>query len=368
MLEKKINQFEHPCCGISPNKDFSICKECSKRGESVKEITLKNLVKEPKLEDIKNPGGFYFCKTATCNTVYFNNEQHIYLHKEDVKARVGIKETECPVPVCYCFGWTRERIFDQIRDQGESTAFQEITARVKAGECDCWKNNPSGRCCLGEVNKVVKNGMELYGKRIRTKSGKLRNLPVVGSIISAIAASICCIGPVVLAILGIGGAGFFSKFEGLRQYFIVITFVLLGLTFYLTYKKREALCEDGTCKIRSAGKWNKIAVLAATTLVVFFLVFPYLHLSNHNPTSNQVTGEIVETAIHVEGMTCSGCEFNVENAVNKLKGIIQVRADYQHGKVYVKYEKEKVTLNDLKETIRKAGYRTLAPNTMKRND
>ncbi len=84
--------------------------------------------------------------------------------KEDVRVRVGIKETEDPIPVCYCFGWTREKIFNQIKEQGFSTAIQEISAKVKAGECACEINNPSGRCCLGEVNKVVKKGMEIYGK------------------------------------------------------------------------------------------------------------------------------------------------------------------------------------------------------------
>ncbi len=67
-------------------------------------------------------------------------------------------------PLDYCFGWTPERIFEQIRQSGHSTAVQEISAKVKARECACDIKNPSGRCCLGNVNKVVKKGMELYGK------------------------------------------------------------------------------------------------------------------------------------------------------------------------------------------------------------
>lgn len=86
------------------------------------------------------------------------------MHKKDIKVRVGIKETENPIPVCYCFGWTSERIFNQIKQLGYSTAVQEISDKVKAGECVCEIKNPSGRCCLGEVNKTVKRGIELYGK------------------------------------------------------------------------------------------------------------------------------------------------------------------------------------------------------------
>ncbi len=155
------------CCDIKVSGDTAICKECGGKGKPVSEITLKSLVKEPVLEAIESLSGFYYCETPTCGVVCFNNEQQVYLHKEDVKVRVGIKETESPIPVCYCFGWTQERIFEQIKQQGNSTAVKEISARVKAGECECEIKNPSGRCCLGDVNKVVKRGLELYGKNKR---------------------------------------------------------------------------------------------------------------------------------------------------------------------------------------------------------
>lgn len=157
-----MNQFEHSCCDeVSVNT--SICKECGNKGYAVEEITLKSLVKEPALETIESMDGFYHCETLSCKVVYFNNEQQVYLHKEDVKIRVGIKEIKDPIPVCYCFGWTQERIFEQIKQLGYSTAIQEISAKVKAGECTCETSCPSGRCCLGNVYKVVRIGMELYG-------------------------------------------------------------------------------------------------------------------------------------------------------------------------------------------------------------
>ncbi len=165
MYDKELNQPGHSCCSITTGGETSICKECGSKGKSVKEITLKSLVKESKLGGIKNFTGLCFCETSTCKVVYFNNEQNFYLHKEDVKIMVGIKETKGPIPICYCFGWTQDRIFSQIKQQGYSRAVQEISAKVKSGECACEVKNPSGRCCLGEVNKWVKRGMELYDKR-----------------------------------------------------------------------------------------------------------------------------------------------------------------------------------------------------------
>lgn len=106
MSDKELSQSEHSCCDVSESRGISICRECGNKGKSVKEITLKSLVRSQKLEAIKNLDGFFFCETPTCKVVYFNNEQQVYLRKEDVKVRVGIKETEDPIPVCYCFGWT----------------------------------------------------------------------------------------------------------------------------------------------------------------------------------------------------------------------------------------------------------------------
>lgn len=90
------------------------------------------------------------------------------------------------------------------------------------------------------------------------KINKKTKAPIFGALATAILASICCLGPIVLAVLGAGGAGLFSKFESLRPYLFGLTAILLGLAFYFTYRKRKVECEDGTCKIHKASKWNKI--------------------------------------------------------------------------------------------------------------
>ena len=156
MVMGKMNESENCCRDVSTSKGGSVCRECGNEGKAVKAITLKSLAKKPRLESIKILDGFYFCETPGCEVVYFSNEQDAYLHKEDVTVRVGIKETDDPVPVCYCFGWTRKKIIDQLKRQGFSTAVQEISSKVKARECACDVNNPSGRCCLGDVSKLVK--------------------------------------------------------------------------------------------------------------------------------------------------------------------------------------------------------------------
>jgi hypothetical protein len=122
-------------------------------------ITLESLLKEP--SRIGNLP-YRFCATPECPVVYFSQDGSALFHTSDLKVRVGIKEKEDPIPLCYCFGWDRERIWKEIRETGRSTAMASITQEVKAGNCFCERSNPQGTCCLGDVSEAVKEGMDLY--------------------------------------------------------------------------------------------------------------------------------------------------------------------------------------------------------------
>lgn len=152
------------CCSVpqNPETDQAICRECGHKGQSVLRKTLERILKD-ECRNVLQHADYLFCTSATCQVVYFSNETQQYFRKGDVRVRVGIKETDDPVPVCYCFDYTRDRIFREIRERGASTALPYITEKVKTGQCQCETENPSGRCCLGEVKKTVKAGLAISG-------------------------------------------------------------------------------------------------------------------------------------------------------------------------------------------------------------
>ena len=105
-----------------------------------------------------------------------------------------------------------------------------------------------------------------------------------GSILSAFLASACCVGPLIFALLGLGGAGLLVKFEPYRPYFMAITFALLGTGFYFTYRRPRTSASaasgaDGAacdCPAPRTNRAGRMMLWVATVLVVGFLVFPYL--------------------------------------------------------------------------------------------
>ena len=112
------------------------------------------MVRPEFLETVNKPG-FQFCRSAECEVVYFhpNGER---LTKADVQVRIGFKETEDPVPICYCFGFTEAMAREEIESSGSCTIPRRIAAEMKEERCVCEVRNPQGSCCLGDVTAVIK--------------------------------------------------------------------------------------------------------------------------------------------------------------------------------------------------------------------
>ena len=70
--------------------------------------------------------------------------------------------------------------------------------------------------------------------------------PLVAGVMAAIGASVCCVGPLVLLMLGIGGAwiAYLTALEPLRPWFIAATLLFLGLAFRRLYLQPQ-VCEPG---------------------------------------------------------------------------------------------------------------------------
>jgi CopZ-like zinc binding protein len=147
------------CCSVKPPAvpgAVMSCPECRGRSKRVDIHTVKSLVRQ--LPFGMAPAQYYFCGAPACDVVYFpSNPEAPIFRQGDLLVRVGLKEKCDPIPVCYCFGLARRDVADEIQRTGKSTVAERIKAEVKAGHCACEVKNPSGKCCLGEVMRVVED-------------------------------------------------------------------------------------------------------------------------------------------------------------------------------------------------------------------
>src|SRR6266852_8159149 len=73
-------------------------------------------------------------------------------------------------------------------------------------------------------------------------------LLTAGSVLGALAASSCCIVPLVLFGLGVSGAwiGNLTRLAPYQPYFVAATAACIGLGSWLRYRSRKAVCAEGT--------------------------------------------------------------------------------------------------------------------------
>jgi len=67
--------------------------------------------------------------------------------------------------------------------------------------------------------------------------------------------------------------------------------------------------------------------------------------------------DIKRRKLHVEGMTCGGCENRINSELSGLDGIKTVRAD-KGGTVDIKYDLMKIRLDAIEQKINDLGYRS----------
>jgi copper chaperone CopZ len=177
-----------------------------------------------------------------------------------------------------------------------------------------------------------------------------------GSIATAILASLCCIGPAAAAIIGAGSLGIFSAFEKYRPYLIGLTAILLGFAFYFAYRKREVKCDDGSCKIEAAGKWNKIGVWSAMIIAALAIGYPYLAAKPSVATNTAVAPE-ANVVLNIEGMTCTACASHIQTALSEVKGVHRAGVKYETRKGVVEYDPALVQPEALIQRVEETGYK-----------
>lgn len=108
---------------------------------------------------------------------------------------------------------------------------------------------------------------------------KRQRLVAAGSILGALAASSCCIVPLILFSLGIGGAwiGNLTALAPYKPLFIATTVGVLGYGFYLVYWRPRQACADGAaCTRPLPNRFVRLALWFATVLVIAAFAFDYV--------------------------------------------------------------------------------------------
>ena len=187
------------------------------------------------------------------------------------------------------------------------------------------------------------------------------NRLIGAGLLSAFAASLCCITPLLALIAGTSGfASTFSWLEPFRPYFIGLTILVLGFAWYQKLKPKKQI--DCNCDSEEKPKFiqSKIFLGIITAFAIFMLAFPYYSSIFYQKTEKRIMvmdiSNIQKVEFTISGMTCASCEEHLNLKVNQLMGIFSSNASYKNENAIVEFDNSKTNISEIEKVINATGY------------
>jgi mercuric ion transport protein len=187
-------------------------------------------------------------------------------------------------------------------------------------------------------------------------------------ILSAIAASLCCIAPVIALLAGSSSiAANFAWIEPARPYLIGLSIAVLAFAWYVKLKPSKNTNMDCNCDTakKSSFLQSKTFLSIVTLFAILMMTFPlYAKVFYPKPKVQAATVAAVDNKQQVnftiQGMTCEGCEEYVNNELSKVNGVIAYKTSYASKNSLVTFDKSKVDVKAIEAAISKTRYKVTA--------
>ena len=193
--------------------------------------------------------------------------------------------------------------------------------------------------------------------------GDKSNRALLTGVIAALAASSCCIPPVIALVAGVGGASSsLSWVEPFRPYLIGFAALALGYAWFVHLKPKTV--DDCGCEGTKPKFYQTRGFLVGMSIFALLsITLPYYSGIFYTDNSEEVVvsnvNDLTEATINIEGMTCDACQKHVDHAINELNGIVSVNTSYGLENTVVEFDKTKTDLEEIRSAINSTGYKVI---------
>ncbi|MGQ0739276.1 MAG: mercuric transport protein MerTP [Bacteroidota bacterium] len=193
----------------------------------------------------------------------------------------------------------------------------------------------------------------------------------IAGIFAAVAASLCCITPVLAFLGGASGlASSFSWIEPFRPYLIGLTIAAFVFAWYQKLKPQKQI--DCDCEADNKKSfWQSKSFLAIITVVAGLLIaFPhYAKIFYPKPQTTKFIivdkSDIATVQLNISGMDCEGCTAHINSELSKANGVIEVNSSYKNANAIVKFDNTIISVDSLSNLINNIGYKVISSTTIK---
>ncbi len=188
---------------------------------------------------------------------------------------------------------------------------------------------------------------------------------LTGAVVAAVTASLCCILPLIAAVLGFTGFAASQFFEHWRPYLLVVTLGLLALGFYVAYRRPGQACEVGSvCERTPIGRWNRAALWLVAVVVVVLAAFPYYSGRVARAVTNiQQPAELAaqsgqaHAVLKIDGMVCGSCAALLEKKLSQIPGVRRAEVSFEKKQATLDYDPRTVHASSFTKAITDVGYK-----------
>lgn len=192
------------------------------------------------------------------------------------------------------------------------------------------------------------------------------NKGFIAGLLTAAAASLCCIAPALAFLGGASGlAASFSWIEPYRPYLIGLTILVFAFAWYQQLKpQKQADCNCDTSGRKSFLQSKKFLGLI-TIVAALLIAFPnYAGIFYPKPKQAQpITGNLSsmqQAMFSIKGMTCTGCTEHVNSELAKLAGVKDFKTSFEQANSVVCFDQNKTSVDSIAAAINNTGYKVVA--------
>lgn len=195
---------------------------------------------------------------------------------------------------------------------------------------------------------------------------------------SAILASLCCIGPLVIVIFGLGSVSFALSLSQYRPYFLGLGFLFMIGTIVLHLRKKNKTCHLNCFSVKGLKKEGKFILSVTLSMGIIYVLALYVLVpaispaiygsttskinldpppslpkyveNKRGPTNKDLAlANYRQLDLKISGLSCAGCAYGAEYIFKQLNGVLEAKVYYPVGTTLVIYDPMKITKEEIVE-------------------
>jgi mercuric ion transport protein len=186
----------------------------------------------------------------------------------------------------------------------------------------------------------------------------------IGGILAALAASLCCIAPLLAIFGGISGAAtYFNWIEPCRPYIIGLTVLIFAVAWYrqlaVAIEDKKDCCAPAKRSFWQSKKFLLIATLFSGLLIAFPFYSSLFYKASKKATANSTfKNRLQYVRLNIKGMGCADCTRHIDGALAGLKGVTSSVTSFEKAQTTVCFDPVKTNADSISHKIKEIGYQS----------